>query len=156
MCPDLFSEEAPCGLIIAKDHLQYGRKRPLSLCILGGRLREVRLYSTSNITLGIEMLTTKKKVKLFVFFASWRDFFYFGATDSLFALIFCHAPSSLFTTTIGSLPHWRTNCTTWTEKRREIDWELVHLSWLSHLQVSEPSWELWLWRFLNMSVFSYS
>ena len=70
MCPDLFSEEAPCGLIIAKDHLQYGRKRPLSLCILGGRLREVRLYSTSNITLGIEMLTTKKKVKLFVFFAS--------------------------------------------------------------------------------------
>ena len=121
MCPDLFSEEAPCGLIIAKDHLQYGRKRPLSLCILGGRLREVRLYSTSNITLGIEMLTTKKKVKLFVFFASWRDFFYFGATDSLFALIFCHAPSSLFTTTIGSLPHWRTNCTTWTEKRREID-----------------------------------
>ena len=35
MCPDLFSEKAPCGSIRVSD--------PLSLCILRGRLREVRL-----------------------------------------------------------------------------------------------------------------
>ena len=36
MCQDLLSEEAPCGSILVSDHL--------SLCILGGRLREGRLY----------------------------------------------------------------------------------------------------------------
>ena len=36
MCQDLLSEEAPCGSILVSDHS--------SLCILGGRLREGRLY----------------------------------------------------------------------------------------------------------------
>ena len=36
MCPDRFSEKAPCGSILVSG--------PLSRCILGGRLREVRLY----------------------------------------------------------------------------------------------------------------
>ena len=36
MCQDLLSEEAPCGSILVSDHL--------SLSILGGRLREGRLY----------------------------------------------------------------------------------------------------------------
>ena len=29
--------------------------------------------------------------------STWLDFLFFGATDSLLALIFCHAPSPLFT-----------------------------------------------------------
>ena len=37
MCQDLLSEEAPCGSILVSDHS--------SLCILGGRLREGRLYT---------------------------------------------------------------------------------------------------------------
>ena len=39
MSPDLFSEEAPRGSILVNDH-----SWPPSLCILGGRLQEVRLY----------------------------------------------------------------------------------------------------------------
>ena len=46
MCLDLFSEETPCGSILKKR--PPARKRPaLSLCILDGRLREVRLYAES-------------------------------------------------------------------------------------------------------------
>ena len=51
------------------------RKRPLSLCILGGRLREVRLFSTFNITLGKEMFTTKKKIKLLANALLWLTLF---------------------------------------------------------------------------------
>ena len=68
MCPDLFLEEAPGGWILLRDHLQKDRKRLLSLCLLDGRLLEVRLHSTSNINLGMEVLTTKKEIELFVFF----------------------------------------------------------------------------------------
>ena len=37
MSPNLFLLEAPCGSILVNDHLPY--------CILGGRLRVVRLYT---------------------------------------------------------------------------------------------------------------
>ena len=49
MCLDLFSEQTPCDSILVNDHLPY--KRPLSLCVLGGRLREVRLYLTLPFSL---------------------------------------------------------------------------------------------------------
>ena len=93
MRPDLSSEEALRAVP------SVSRKRPLSLCILGSRLREVRLFSTFNITLGTEILTTKKKIKLLVFFCilAWFPFLWCSVIRCTLALIFCHAPSPLFT-----------------------------------------------------------
>ena len=50
MCPDLFSEEAPCGLILVSDHLRKATKS--FACILGDRSREVRLHVKKFIFLG--------------------------------------------------------------------------------------------------------
>ena len=66
-------------------------KRRLSLCILGGCLRKVRLYSTSDI--GIE--TTGKRSSCLPSFASSSAIsLFFGGTDSLFLFLF--RPSTLF------------------------------------------------------------
>ena len=43
MCPDRFSEKAPCCLILVSDELDPVND-PRSPCILGGRLRLVLLY----------------------------------------------------------------------------------------------------------------
>ena len=64
----------------------------------------------------------KEKIKLFVVGAisfSLRVLI-FSSSRFVFATLFS------FTTTIGSLPHCRTDCTTWTKKDKETDWELEH------------------------------
>ena len=79
--------------------------------------------STSNIILRIEMLTMKTIV---IFFASWRDFLFFRGYWFVLRVALYLLPSSLFTTTIGSLPHWRTDCTTWTKKEQAYRLRLEH------------------------------
>ena len=51
-------------------------------------------------------------------FASWRDFLFFRGYWFVLGVAWYLLPSSLFTTTIGSLPHWRTDCTTRTKLRQ--------------------------------------
>ena len=84
-------------------------------------------YPTSNIILNIEMVRNvnyeKEKIKLFVVGAIS---FSLGGTDFFLLVALFLLPSSLFTTTIGSLPPCRTDCTTWTKKDKETDWELEH------------------------------
>ena len=94
-------------------------KRWLSLCILGGCLRKVRLYSTSDI-IGIE--TTKKKIKLFVFFCIFRrDFPFLWCYWFSVPVSFSAKHPLLFIPTIGSLPHWRADST-----EEQMHWELEH------------------------------
>ena len=76
-------------------------------------------HFTSNIILRIEMLTMKK----FSSFVSWRDFLFFRGYWFVLRVALYLIFSSLFTITIGSLPHWRTDCTTWTKKEQAYNWD---------------------------------
>ena len=112
MGPDFFLEEIP---VVRFLRATTSRNRPLSLCILGGCLREVRLYSTSII---FRQRNTKKKAKLLVFFCilAWFPFIWCHWFVVRVAFLAMHL--LLFIPTIGSLWYWRTDCATRAEKGR--------------------------------------
>ena len=77
-------------------------------------------------------------------FASWRDFLFFSGYWFVLRVALYSLPSSVFTTTIGSLLHWRTDCqeplwlldcTTWTKKEQAYRLRLEHFC-DSHIQAS--------------------
>ena len=135
------------------------------LYVLVGRLREVRLFSTFNITLGIEMLTTKKKIKLFVFFCilawfpfRWCYWFVVGVD-----FLPCTLPLLFLLsirTTIGFLPHWRTDYRYIQERMslvqhelkndEQIDWELELRTFLCNSQIYKCLSEAEEYRFKDL------
>ena len=87
-------------------------------------------------------MLTMKKVVIFCILA-WFLFFrgyWFVLRVALYLL-----PSSLFTTTIGSLPSEEQICTSWTKQGQAKRLRTRTFLWLLQ-QVSEPSWEVRLWR----------
>ena len=78
-------------------------------------------------------------------FASWHNFLFFKGYWLVLRVSLFLLPSSLFTTTIGSLPSEEQICTTLAKQGQAKRLRTRTFLWLSQ-QVSEPSWEVRLWR----------
>ena len=89
-------------------------------------------------------------------FTSWCDFFFFrGYWFVLRVALYLLPASFLFTTIIGSLPHWRTDCTTWTKKEQAYRLRLEHFC-DSHIYKCRSQAEKYAALKIFAAVFSFS